>query len=146
MPHAIWSTGPDVSAYHGRLLDQFRHVEDTINKFAIQNYASCGAVILSYLTTERVPLWIATTLVVLISACFTTAIWFQLERARPLFFIQRTVRDHLFDPESGLGLKLRQDTNCRKYLAAEKIEPWVFAVILCAALVPVIGVGLLWFR
>ncbi len=37
----------DVTDYHGQLLEQLRHVEDTINKFAIQNYAASGAVVLA---------------------------------------------------------------------------------------------------
>jgi|SRR6516162_10529779 len=45
----------DVTDYHGQLLDQLRHVEDTINKFEIQNYAASGAVVLAYLA-DRAPL------------------------------------------------------------------------------------------
>src|SRR5262249_28578487 len=46
----------DVTDYHGQLLEQLRYVEDTINKFAIQNYAASGAVALAYLA-DKAPLW-----------------------------------------------------------------------------------------
>jgi hypothetical protein len=39
----------DVADYHGQLLEQLRHVEDNVSKFAIQNYAASGAVVLAYL-------------------------------------------------------------------------------------------------
>jgi hypothetical protein len=45
----------DVTNYHGQLLEQLRHVEDNINKFAIQNYAASGAVVLAYLA-DKAPL------------------------------------------------------------------------------------------
>jgi hypothetical protein len=75
MPNA--PTAADASAYQERLLDQPKHVEETVNKFAIQNYVSCGAVILSNLTTDKPPLVANTILVSVVAVCFTIAIVFR---------------------------------------------------------------------
>src|SRR5262245_10936714 len=53
---AMTKSEDDVTDYHGQLLEQLRHVEDNINKFAIQNYAASGAVVLAYLA-DKAPLW-----------------------------------------------------------------------------------------
>src|SRR5262245_18172729 len=43
--HVRLTKEEDVTDYLGQLLEQLRHVEDNINKFAIQNYAASGAVV-----------------------------------------------------------------------------------------------------
>ena len=65
----------DVTDYHGQLLDQLRHVEDTINKFEIQNYAASGAVVLAYLADKAPPTII---IVALLNINFAIAIFVQV--------------------------------------------------------------------
>src|SRR5215471_11548481 len=67
----------DVTDYHGQLLEQLRHVEDTINKFAIQNYAASGAVVLAYLA-DKAPLWATIIIVALLNIKFAIAIFVQV--------------------------------------------------------------------
>jgi hypothetical protein len=68
----LLTTEEDVTDYHGQLLEQLRHVEDNINKFAIQNYAASGAVVLAYLA-DKAPLWATIIIVALLNINF--AIW-----------------------------------------------------------------------
>jgi hypothetical protein len=74
----------DVTHYHGQLLEQLRHVEDNINKFAIQNYAASGAVVLAYLA-DKAPLWAAIIIVALLNINFAIAICVQAARVHKLF-------------------------------------------------------------
>ena len=67
----------DVTDYHGQLLDQLRHVEDTINKFEMHNYAASGAVVLAYLA-DRAPLWATIIIVALLNINFAIAIFVQV--------------------------------------------------------------------
>jgi hypothetical protein len=86
-------TAADAPAYQERLLNQLKHVEETVNKFAIQNYVSCGAVILSYLTTDKPPLVATTILGSVVAVCFTIGIGVQLRRAWTLYVMQCIARD-----------------------------------------------------
>jgi hypothetical protein len=68
----VQTSSEDVSDYHGQLLEQLRHVENTINKFAIQNYAASGAVVLAYLA-HNVDLWAVKIIVALLNVNFAVA-------------------------------------------------------------------------
>src|SRR5262245_66633117 len=64
--HVRLTKEEDVTDYLGQLLEQLRHVEDNINKFAIQNYAASGAVVLAYLA-DKAPLWAPNIIVALLN-------------------------------------------------------------------------------
>ena len=72
--HVRLTKEEDVTDYLGQLLEQLRHVEDNINKFAIQNYAASGAVVLAYLA-DKAPLWATIIIVALLNINFAVAIF-----------------------------------------------------------------------
>jgi hypothetical protein len=82
----------DITDYHGQLLEQLRHVEDNINKFAIQNYAASGAVVLAYLA-DKAPLWATIIIVALLNINFAITIFVQATRVHKLFTMHCIVRN-----------------------------------------------------
>src|SRR5262249_31403046 len=95
----------DVTDYHGQLLEQLRHVEDTINKFAIQNYAASGAVVLAYLA-DKAPLWATIIIVALLNINFAIAIFVHVATSRQLFTIHSLMRYSRLDNRTELLSRL----------------------------------------
>src|SRR5262249_11907242 len=99
----------DVTDYHGQLLEQLRYVEDTINKFAIQNYAASGAVALAYLA-DKAPLWATIIIVALLNISFAIAIFFRLGRVHKLFTMHCIVGNFWLDNRPELLKRLQANS------------------------------------
>ena len=126
----------DVTDYHGQLLEQLRHVEDTINKFAIQNYAASGAVVLAYLA-DKAPLWATIIIVALLNINFAIAIFVQVARVHKLFTMHCIVRNFWLDNRPELLRRLQANTISNEVLATTTLPRWVTIVILLAQFLPI---------
>jgi hypothetical protein len=92
----------DLLEYDKLLLDQLSRIEDTINKFAIQNYAAAGAVLAAYLSfgQAKFPGWVAVMVVLMLGITFALALARYLRRLKVLYGIHRTVVDCWFNAKS----------------------------------------------
>jgi len=139
-PNAATSISPkkeDVAKYHGQLLEQLRHVEGNINKFAIQNYAASSAVVLAYLA-DKAPLWATIIIVALLNINFAIAIFVQLARVHKLFTMHCIVRNFWLDNRPELLRRLQADTISNEVLATTTLPRWVAIVILLAQFLPIL--------
>src|SRR5215467_10174296 len=127
----------DVTDYHGQLLEQLRHVEDTINKFAIQNYAASGAVVLAYLA-DKAPLWATIIIVALLNINFAIAIFVQVARVHKLFTMHCIVRDFWLDNRPELLRRLQANSVSNEVLATTTLPRWAAIVILLAQFLPIL--------
>jgi len=127
----------DVTDYHGQLLEQLRHVEDTINKFAIQNYAASGAVVLAYLA-DKAPLWATIIIVALLNINFAIAIFVQVARVHKLFTMHCIVRNFWLDNRPELLRRLQANSVSSEVLATTTFPRWVTIVILLAQFLPIL--------
>jgi hypothetical protein len=131
-----------VTDYHGQLLEQLRHVEDDINKFAIQNYAASGAVVLSYYLADKAPLWATIIIVALLNINFAIAILVQFARVHKLFTMHCIVRNFWLENRPELLRRLQADKTSNKVLASTKFPLWVGFVAFLAQFLPVLFVFL----
>src|SRR5215470_14897922 len=114
--HVRLTKEEDVTDYLGQLLEQLRHVEDNINKFAIQNYAASGAVVLAYLA-DKAPLWATIIIVALLNINFAIAIFVQVARVHKLFTMHCIVRNFWLDNRPELLRRLQANTISNEVLA-----------------------------
>ena len=127
----------DVTDYHGQLLEQLRHVEDNINKFAIQNYAASGAVVLAYLA-DKAPLWATIIIVALLNINFAIAIFVQVAGVHKLFTMHCIVRNFWLDNRPELLRRLQANTISNEVLATTTLPRWAAIVILLAQFLPIL--------
>jgi hypothetical protein len=127
----------DVTDYHGQLLEQLRHVEDNINKFAIQNYAASGAVVLAYLA-DKAPLWATIIIVALLNINFAIAIFVQVARVHKLFTMHCIVRNFWLDNRPELLRRLQANSVSNEVLATTTLPRWAAIVILLAQFLPIL--------
>jgi hypothetical protein len=127
----------DVTDYHGQLLEQLRHVEDNINKFAIQNYAASGAVVLAYLA-DKAPLWATFIIVALLNINFAIAIFVQVARVHKLFTMHCIVRNFWLDNRPELLRRLQANSVSSEVLATTTFPRWVAIVVLLAQFLPIL--------
>jgi hypothetical protein len=135
--HVRLTKEEDVTDYLGQLLEQLRHVEDNINKFAIQNYAASGAVVLAYLA-DKAPLWAPIIIVALLNINFAIAIFVQATRVDKLFTMHCIVRDFWLENQPALLSKLRANKASSEVLATTTFPRWVAIVILLAQFLPIL--------
>jgi hypothetical protein len=135
--HVRLTKEEDVTDYLGQLLEQLRHVEDNINKFAIQNYAASGAVVLAYLA-DKAPLWATIIIVALLNINFAIAIFVQATRVDKLFTMHCIVRDFWLENQPALLSKLRANKASSEVLATTTFPRWVAIVILLAQFLPIL--------
>lgn len=139
---ALTKSENDVTDYHGQLLEQLRHVEDNINKFAIQNYAASGAVVLAYLA-DKAPLWAAIIIVALLNINFAIAICVQAVRVHKLFTMHCIVRNFWLANQPELLKRLQENKTSSRVLASTTFPLWVGFVTVLWQFVPILFVYLL---
>jgi hypothetical protein len=123
----------DVSGYHGQLLEQLRHVEDNINKFAIQNYAASGAVVLAYLA-DKAPLWATVIIVALLNINFAIA----CARVDKLFTMHCIVINFWLANRPELLKRLQANSVSNEVLASTTFPRWVSYMMLLAQFLPIL--------
>jgi hypothetical protein len=128
-----------VIEYEGQILEQMRFVEDTLNKFAIQNYAASGAVMLAYFTGKIAHFWTVAVIVALLNACFATAIFIQIVRIQKLFVMHSIVRTHWLGTHPGLSHKLTENRVAREVLETNTLPAAVLYVLFIAQFIPLVG-------
>jgi len=139
---AVIKSEKDVTDYHGQLLEQLRHVEDTINKFAIQNYAASGAVVLAYLA-NKAPHWATTIIVALLNINFAIAILVQFVRVHKLFTMHCIVRNFWLANQPELLKKLQANKTSSGVLTSTTFPLWVAIITVLWQFLPILFVYLL---
>jgi hypothetical protein len=138
---------PELLEYDGLLLDQLGRIEETINKFAIQNYAAAGAVLAAHLTfgQDKFPGWLTVAVVTLLGLNFALALNRYLWRLKVLYGIHRTIVDCWFHSKSRAELyaSLRQDEVSRKFLDTRTISSIEYWIVILGALIPALGATIL---
>ena len=132
----------DVADYHGQLLEQLRHVEENVSKFALQNYAASGAVVLAYLAGTAPP-WAVIIIVALLNINFAIAIIVQCERLRKVFTMHCIVRNLWLDTRPELLRRLQENSISSKVLALTTFPRWVATVTVFAQFLPILFVLLI---
>jgi hypothetical protein len=80
----------DIFEYDGRVLEAIKQRQDAITSFAIQNYAACGAVAFFYFnSSNKLPLWLAAAIVVVLCLNFIVAIAANVFVAKSLYVMHR---------------------------------------------------------
>jgi hypothetical protein len=137
----------DLLEYDKLLVDQLSRIEDTINKFAIQNYAAAGAVLAAYLSfgQAKFPGWVAVVVVLLLGINFALALARYLRRFKVLYGIHRTVVDCWFNAKSRSELHdcLRADEVSKTFLdtrTVPAVENWI---VILGAIIPAVGAAVL---
>jgi hypothetical protein len=128
-----------VIEYEGHILGQMRFVEDTVNKFEIQNYAACGAVLLAHFTNNKIPSWIIVVIVAVLNVTFAIAITVQIERLKKLFVMHCIVRTHWLGGHPDLSRKLSGNKISREVVEMHTLPRAVFNALLIAQFIPVVG-------
>jgi hypothetical protein len=107
----------EVLDYDKTIVDTVMKLEDRATQFSLQNYAASGAVFLALFTT-RIPVWIATLVVVILWFNLTAAMIDCFRRIRLLLAMHNIARNCWLDGQSKLDLrsKLAADQRIRTYL------------------------------
>jgi hypothetical protein len=125
--------------YHGQLLEQLRHVEDNINKFAMQNYAASGAVVLAYLA-DKAPLWATIVMVALLNVNFAIAIFVQVVRTHKLFTMHCIVRNFWLDGQPELLRRLQANSISKEVLKRTTFPLWASYLMVLGQFLPILFV------
>jgi hypothetical protein len=139
------STEPEegVIEYEGQILKQMRFVEDTVSKFAIQNYAASGGVLLAYFASDKIPLWVVAVIIALLNLNFTIAIAIQIERLKKLFVMHCVARTHWPGYHPDLLNKLMTNQVSREVIGMNTLPSAVFHALQIAQFIPIVGVLIL---
>ena len=125
--------------YEGQILGQMRFVEDTVNVFAIRNYAASGAVLLTHFASDKIPPWIIVVIIAVLNLTFAISIAVQIERLKKLFVMHCIVRTHWLGEHRELSHKLFGNQVSRQVLEMNTLPGAVFNVLLVAQFIPVVG-------
>jgi len=82
----------DALDYDSAVIRSIHHIEDVCVKFALQNYASAGAVFVAYFT-DKISLGITVLVVIGLAAVFTIAIWINVVRYSLFWKLHRIARN-----------------------------------------------------
>jgi hypothetical protein len=125
----------DLLEYDKTIVDSIHHVEDILVKFALQNYAAAGAVILAYYTA-KINIKIAAPAVIVLGLVFTWAIWSNVQRYALLWKMHGVVRDRWLTSQSELREAFRGEPDCETYLNTRKLPGRTFIPLYVINLLP----------
>ena len=84
----------DIFEYDKTVLEAIKQRHDTMLSFALQNYTACGAVAFFYFNSNnRLPLWVAFIMVLLLNGNFVLGIAANYFAARKLYVVHRIATD-----------------------------------------------------
>lgn len=131
--------------YSKSIIETLHHIEDVVVKFALQNYAASGAVLLAYFA-DQLSIGVAVSGVIGICAVFTWAIGSNIWRYRLLWKMNRIVRNVWLDGQAGLKSPLHADADCRDYLNMTELPKFTFGPLIITNLLPVVAALVIWWR
>jgi hypothetical protein len=79
--------------YDSMIVKHLEHIENRMERFALQNYAAAGAVLLAHFGTTQVPLPFVKWTIVTLGLVFTVAIILNAARFHNLWKLHRIARD-----------------------------------------------------
>jgi hypothetical protein len=133
----------DALDYDNAVIRSIHHVEDICVKFALQNYASAGAVFVAYFT-DQISLGIAVLVVIGLAAVFTGAIGCNIVRYSLFWKLHRIARNTWLKGQTGLRDALFADKECKEYLEMEKLPLIAFLPVIIINLLPAVVAVVLW--
>jgi len=133
----------DALDYDSAVIRSIHHIEDVCVKFALQNYASAGAVYVAYFT-DKISLGINVLVVIGLAAVFTIAIWFNVVRYSLFWKLHRIARNKWLQGQTELRAALFANAACKKYLEMEKIPLIAFVPVVVINLLPAVAGLVLW--
>jgi hypothetical protein len=133
----------DALDYDNALIRSIHHIEDICVKFALQNYASAGAVFVAYFT-DKISLGTSVLVVIGLAAVFTIAIGFNIARYSLFWRLHRIARNTWLQGQSALRDALFADAECQRYLKMEKIPLIAFVPVVIINLLPAVAALVLW--
>jgi hypothetical protein len=110
--------------YDKAIVELLKHIEDRIERFALQNYAASGAVLLAHFgTTNRVPLPVAKWTVIALGLVFTVAIISNAARYHVLWKLHRIARDCWLGraEQANFRDECKKDAGVESYLDTKKL-------------------------
>ena len=133
----------DALDYDNAVIRSIHHIEDICVKFALQNYASAGAVFVAYFT-DKLSLGITVLVVIGLAAVFTLAIVFNIVRYGLFWKLHRIARNRWLQGQTELRDALFADAECKRYLEMEKIPLVAFVPVIVINLLPALAALVLW--
>jgi hypothetical protein len=102
--------GGDALRYDKLLLTQLNKIRDQMTKFALQNYAASGAILLAYFAT-KVPLWAVFVAILVVNVNFILALASNNWQIKALYAAHKIARDAWFadEPKAQLLEQLKTD-------------------------------------
>lgn len=131
----------DALDYDNAVIRSIHHIEDIW--FALQNYASAGAVFVAYFT-DKISLGISVLVVIGLAAVFTIAIIF-IVRYSLFWKLHRIARNRWLQGQTELRAALFADAGCKKYLEMEQIPLISFAPVVIINVLPALAALVLWW-
>jgi hypothetical protein len=128
----------DALDYDNAVIMSIHHIEDICVKFALQNYASAGAVFVAYFT-DKISLGITVLVVIGLAVVFTIAIVFNIVRYSLFWKLHRIARNRWLQGQTELRAALFADPACKKYLEMEEIPFISFAPVVVINLLPAVA-------
>jgi hypothetical protein len=125
----------DVLEYDKTIIESIHHIEEILVKFALQNYAAAGAVILAYYTAD-VPIKAAGPAVIVLGLVFTWAIWSNARRYALLWKMHQIARNNWLSGETALSHALKAESDCENYLSLRKLPFSAFLPLYVINLLP----------
>src|SRR4051794_28371947 len=109
--------------YDSMIIKHLEHIENRIERFALQNYAAAGAVLLAHFGTNQVPLSLVKWTIIALGLVFTVAIISNAARFHGLWKLHRIARDcWLAEQEQD---KFREacdaDKGAKKYMSIKEL-------------------------
>jgi hypothetical protein len=135
----------DVIDYDKSIIKTLHHIEEVLVKFALQNYASAGAVFLAYFS-GHLSLKMSTAVVVGLGIVFAIAIGVNITRYRLLWRLHRVARDTWLAGQSPLREAYRKDKECEDYLSQKELPYITCLPVIIINLVPALAALLLLWR
>jgi hypothetical protein len=137
----------EIFEYDGRLLAVLSKLQDTVSSYAIQNYSACGAVLFFHFTsTNKLPFWVVTVLVIALCVNFCLAIATNLGAAEKLYAAHRIAVEQWFTGKTkdDLYKALSGDASANEILKRDPSFSFVVAhPAVIANAIPAIGVLIL---
>src|SRR5215475_5466269 len=110
--------------YDEVIVKHLEHIENRIERFALQNYAAAGAVLLAHFGTNQVPLGHVRWTVIALGVVFTVAIISNAARYHVVWKLHRIARDCWLAGQTKFREVCDADKGLKKYLNTKEL-PWL---------------------
>jgi hypothetical protein len=107
--------------YDNIVVKHLEHIENRIERFALQNYAAAGAVLLAHFGTNQVPLPLVKWAIIALGLAFTVAIISNAARYHDVWKLHRIARDCWLAEQVKFREACYADKGVKKYLEIKEL-------------------------